>query len=200
MHICRERYNSVQVCNNTRYERAIDASRACNTTHFMRAIDTLLCATTHYGVCESDTLHDTGELPSALHDTGELPELLVFEFIVTSVWFYQFTSYRATSVWVYQFTSYISRVHWWVINTHIWSKYIVVWWHKRSSIPASSQPHHRPLRGRESLSVTSGVHTRHEQHDAWEHHPNMHIWLETTPVVSLLLDRNYDFAVEKKQV
>ena len=42
----------------------------------MRAIDTLLCATTHYGVCESGALHDTGELPSALHDTGELPSAL----------------------------------------------------------------------------------------------------------------------------
>ena len=38
----------------------------------MRAIDTLVCATTHYGVCDSGALHDTGELPSALHDTGEL--------------------------------------------------------------------------------------------------------------------------------
>jgi len=34
-----------------------------------------LCATTHYGVCESGALHDTGELPSALHDTGELQAL-----------------------------------------------------------------------------------------------------------------------------
>jgi hypothetical protein len=42
----------------------------------MRAIDTLLCATTHYGVCESGALHDTGELPSALHDTGELQDAL----------------------------------------------------------------------------------------------------------------------------
>ena len=64
--------DALRVCNNTRYERAIDAPRACNTTRYMRAIDTLLCATTHYGVCESGALHDTGELPSALHDTGEL--------------------------------------------------------------------------------------------------------------------------------
>jgi hypothetical protein len=42
----------------------------------MRAIDTLLCATTHYGVCESGALHDTGELPGALHDTKELPGAL----------------------------------------------------------------------------------------------------------------------------
>jgi hypothetical protein len=42
----------------------------------MRAIDTLLCATTHYGLRESDALHDTGELPDALHDTGELASSL----------------------------------------------------------------------------------------------------------------------------
>ena len=68
----RVQQDAIRVCNNTRYERAIDAPRACNTTRYMRAIDTLLCATTHYGVCESGALHDTGELPSALHDTGEL--------------------------------------------------------------------------------------------------------------------------------
>ncbi len=48
----------------------------CNTTRYIRAIDTLLCATTHYGVCESGALHDTGELPGALHDTGKLPRAL----------------------------------------------------------------------------------------------------------------------------
>ena len=42
----------------------------------MCTIDTLLCATTHYGVCESGALHDTGELPDALHDTGKLPSAL----------------------------------------------------------------------------------------------------------------------------
>jgi hypothetical protein len=68
----RVQQDAIRVCNNTRYERAIDAPQACNTTRYMRAIDTLLCATTHYGMCESGALHDTGELPSALHDTGEL--------------------------------------------------------------------------------------------------------------------------------
>jgi hypothetical protein len=38
--------DALRVCNNTRYERAIDAPRACNTTRYMRAIDKLLCATT----------------------------------------------------------------------------------------------------------------------------------------------------------
>jgi hypothetical protein len=42
----------------------------------MCAIDTLLCATKHYGVCESGALHDTVELPDALHDTGKLPSTL----------------------------------------------------------------------------------------------------------------------------
>ncbi len=66
--------DELRVCNNTWYERAIDASRACNTTRYMRTIDTLLCATTHYGVCESDSLHDTGELPDTLHDTGKFQQ------------------------------------------------------------------------------------------------------------------------------
>jgi hypothetical protein len=68
--------DALRLCNNTRYERAIDAPRACNTTRYMRAIDTLLCATTHYGVCESGALHDTEELPGALQDTGKLPSAL----------------------------------------------------------------------------------------------------------------------------
>ncbi len=68
--------DALRVCNNTRYERAIDALRVCNTTCYMCAIDTLLCATTHYGVCEPGALHDTGELPGALHDTKELPDAL----------------------------------------------------------------------------------------------------------------------------
>jgi hypothetical protein len=68
--------DALRECNNTRYERAIDVSRARNTTHYMRVIDMLLCATTHYGVCESGVLHDTGELLGSLHDTKELPDSL----------------------------------------------------------------------------------------------------------------------------
>ncbi len=64
--------DALRVCNNTRYERAIDAPRACNTTRYMRAIDTLLCATTH----NSEGMTVTSEPPMLSSHRPLRPSLL----------------------------------------------------------------------------------------------------------------------------